>query len=384
MQVDISLSTPIQRTGRVRQLEGIFDVPPSERSELTWRMELPIEDRSWSIGAIVGPSGSGKSTVLRHVWHEPTLFGWREDRAIIDEFAAPVSVVSRALSDAGFSSPPSWLRPYGRLSTGEQFRVATTRALLEADSPVLIDEYTSVVDRTVAQIGSAAIAKYIRTINGKQLVVASCHYDVIDWLQPDWVLDMLTHTFQWRELQRRPSIQLTVSRCSSAWWGVFGHHHYLNASLHARAACYLGRVGLRPAIFVAVLPFPHPTHPGFRGHRIVCLPDFQGVGVGGAMSNFVAALYAWRGPYYYSTSHPGWITTCQHSAHWQQTARLHRRSQHTGRHHVIHDKRGTGMRNTPRATAAFKYIGPRAEEQTMQALGLAAWVEKARAGRSAR
>src|SRR5439155_19760773 len=54
------------------------------------------------------------------------------------------------------------------------------------DALPIFDEFTSVVDRTVAQIGSAAVAKTIRR-SGKQLVAASCHYDVIEWLQPDWI-----------------------------------------------------------------------------------------------------------------------------------------------------------------------------------------------------
>ena len=45
---------------------------------------------------------------------------------------------------------------------GQQFRV-TCRLLAESsDEPIVFDEYTSVVDRTVAQIGSAAVARVIR------------------------------------------------------------------------------------------------------------------------------------------------------------------------------------------------------------------------------
>ena len=58
-----------------------------------------------------------------------------------------------------------WLRPFHVLSNGEQFRATIARALAESAKGrelVVIDEFTSVVDRTVAQIGSAAIAKTIR------------------------------------------------------------------------------------------------------------------------------------------------------------------------------------------------------------------------------
>ena len=68
---------------------------------------------------------------------------------------------------------------------------------------IAFDEFTSVVDRNVARIGSAAVAKAIRggTI-GCRFVAVTCHYDVTEWLAPDWVIDMATATF--------------TRRCSSA------------------------------------------------------------------------------------------------------------------------------------------------------------------------
>ena len=36
MKLNITRETPILRTGRALQLEGLFDVPPAERSALAW------------------------------------------------------------------------------------------------------------------------------------------------------------------------------------------------------------------------------------------------------------------------------------------------------------------------------------------------------------
>jgi len=58
---DVVRAAPIVRTARVMQLEGLFDVPPSERSETRWSVHLPIEEKPWQIGLIVGASGSGKT-----------------------------------------------------------------------------------------------------------------------------------------------------------------------------------------------------------------------------------------------------------------------------------------------------------------------------------
>ncbi len=73
-----------------------------------------------------------------------------------------IKEITALLSSVGFSSPLAWLRPFEGLSIGERFRVTMARALAETRDLTVIDELTSVVDRTVAQIGSAAIAKTVR------------------------------------------------------------------------------------------------------------------------------------------------------------------------------------------------------------------------------
>ncbi|MEV1247900.1 hypothetical protein [Nonomuraea sp. NPDC049750] len=56
------------------------------------------------------------------------------------------------LGAVGLSSPPAWLRPYRTLSNGEAFRASIARALAESGDLVVIDEFTSVVDRQVAKV----------------------------------------------------------------------------------------------------------------------------------------------------------------------------------------------------------------------------------------
>ena len=55
---DITSEVEILSDARVKQVEGIFDVPPSERSVSSWHVDLPVEERDWQIGLIVGPSGA--------------------------------------------------------------------------------------------------------------------------------------------------------------------------------------------------------------------------------------------------------------------------------------------------------------------------------------
>lgn len=351
-------STPIQRTARVMQLEGMFDVPPTERSETAWDVNLPIEEKPWNIGLIVGASGSGKTTLARELFGAEMIDGyeWPAEKSIVDAFPASLGIkdVTGLLSSVGFSSPPSWLRPFHVLSNGEKFRVTIARALAESPDLAVIDEFTSVVDRTVARIGSSAIAKTVRRRKQKLIAVA-CHYDIIEWLQPDWIYEPGTDSFQWRELQRRPSIDLKIERVHRSAWKLFQHHHYLSHNLHPAAAVFCAFVEGRPAAFTAVLSFPHGTRSGWREHRTVCLPDFQGVGIGNAMSEYVASLFVATGkPYFSVTSHPAMITHRAGSKLWN----MHRKASRVvciSPKSTIERLKKTNSRN--RLTAGFEYMG---------------------------
>jgi ABC-type ATPase with predicted acetyltransferase domain len=67
-------------------------------------------------------------------------------------------------------------------------RVDIARALLLEKDRIVFDEFTSVIDREVARMACIAISKGVRK-SEKQLIVVTCHRDVVDWLEPDWVLD---------------------------------------------------------------------------------------------------------------------------------------------------------------------------------------------------
>lgn len=348
-------SVAIVRTPRVMQLEGMFDIAPLPRSSLAWDVNLPIDERRWNIGLVVGPSGSGKTTLLRELFARDLVgeFDWPTDRAVVDGFPRELSIkeVTRLLSSVGFSSPPSWLRPFPCLSKGEQFRATLARALAEPRELVVFDEFTSVVDRTVAKIGSAALAKVVRR-RARRLLAATCHEDVEEWLQPDWVYRADAGCFHWRRLQRRPQIRLEIHRCGKEAWRAFRRHHYLSGHLHPGAWCFVGRIDGRSAAFCAVIPFPHPVRSAWREHRLVCLPDFQGVGIGHALSEFVASYFASTGkPYFSTTSAPAMIRHRARSPAWRMLRAPSRSHRQTLR-------RLETSSSWRRLTASFEYVGP--------------------------
>jgi ABC-type thiamine transport system ATPase subunit len=370
MKKRIHRSIEVAQTPRVLQMSGMFDVPPTERSERVWDVEICIPE-TWSVGVIVGASGDGKSTIAGEFFGDKLVAGheWPGDKSILDGFPAAMSIkdITGMLSSVGFSSPLAWLRPFRVLSNGQQFRVNLARTLAEAtiDKQMkVVDEYSSVVDRTVAQIGSAAVAKTVRRY-GLQFVAVTCHADVIDWLEPCWVYDVARNELQTSggndasrgSVRRweRPPIELKIIRADRSAWDRFKPHHYLSGDLHKGAACFVGLVKDQPAVFTAVLHFPHPTNSGWREHRTVCLPDFQGVGIGNAMSEHVASLYAATGkPYTSTTSSPAMIRHRMRSPHWRMKRKPGLATVHRG-------GASTGMRSTgshARITASFEYVGP--------------------------
>ena len=243
--VDVIVRCPLYDSFRVQQVAGMFDVPLAAEQTERFTAEVPGLDEAWDIGLIVGPSGSGKSTIARRQWPAAytTARGWPDDRAVLDGFSADsIKDITGTLTAVGFSSPPNWVKPYRVLSNGERFRCDLARAILEGGELVVFDEFTSVVDRTAARIGSAAVAKAIRRF-GRRFVAISCHYDIAAWLQPDWVLDMASRQLARRRLQR-PPIQLELYRTSPAAWRLFAKYHYLSGSLNRTAHCYLGVIGL--------------------------------------------------------------------------------------------------------------------------------------------
>lgn len=346
--------TPIERTPRVMQVEGLFAVQPSAMARRSWEVRLDLPE-SWSVGLIVGPSGCGKSTIARELWPDNLAgdYEWPENRSLLDGFPAEMSIkeITGLLGAVGFSSPPCWLKPFRCLSNGEQFRVKIARALAELRDLAVVDEFTSVVDRQVAKIASAAVAKAVRRL-GKRLVAVSCHYDIAEWLEPDWVYEPHTGELVAGRRLRRPQIRLEIRPVHYSAWEIFKRYHYLNTSISRSARCFVAFWDEVPVAFASVL-FQTGHIGRYREHRTVCLPDFQGVGIGNALSEHIAACYLARGvPYCSTTGNPSMVAHRLRSPLW----RLVRRPSLAG----LNRKQHSWLEPTrayDRVTAGFEYVG---------------------------
>ncbi|WP_221410396.1 hypothetical protein [Riemerella anatipestifer] len=192
MKISIKHSCKDFKSFRAEKVKSLFNAESGHEWEHI--AELPIEGDDWQIGLIVGPSGSGKTSIGKQIWDNGIINlsdGWRSDIPIIEDITPEKSMneVTSALSAVGLGDVPAWLRPFKVLSNGEQFRAGLARLICEDKDKIVVDEFTSVVDRQIAKIGASAFAKAWRRKGKKQIILLSCHYDIIEWLQPDWVYD---------------------------------------------------------------------------------------------------------------------------------------------------------------------------------------------------
>jgi ABC-type dipeptide/oligopeptide/nickel transport system ATPase subunit len=167
---------------------------------------LPLEDFDWQIGVIVGRSGSGKTSIAKQLFYDSYIRGFEyKSKCVLDDFpeGLETSEITRMLCSVGFASPPDWLKSYDCLSQGEKMRVDIARALCLNQNEIVFDEFTSVVDREIAKVSAFAISKAVRR-NKKRFVAVTCHYDVVDWLDPDWVFCTDTMEFSRKKELGRP------------------------------------------------------------------------------------------------------------------------------------------------------------------------------------
>jgi len=372
MKVTVTHRCSDFKSYRAARVKSLFNVETGANFALD--ADLPIDDGGWRIGAIVGPSGSGKTSLGRALWGPEAVYRpeWPERRPIVDAIAprGAFDRVTTALASVGLGSVPAWLRPYGVLSNGERFRADLARVICEAPARVVIDEFTSVVDRQIAKIGALAFQKAWRRAGG-QCVLLSCHYDSVEWLEPDWIFDAGTGRYSGRGLWRRPAIELDLWQTDWRYWPMFEPHHYLKLPRMIASTNYVGVVDGELVAHLGV-----STRPGLaeaRACRLVVMPEWQGAGVG--MRFLDAICERWlRGENRYAkpmrtlfhTSHPGLAAALRRSVKWTQvSATLHGDNRARSVASIKKSAARRGWKGAPgagfgghfRAVQGFRYLG---------------------------
>jgi len=343
-----------------------FDIQNKEESNVTIEANLEHLPSDWNIGVVYGGSGTGKTTILKNFFKkEMNTYSFDFNKSLISNFDwLEPKDATFLLSSMGLSSVPTWLRPFHTLSNGEQYRASLAYMVgkTKENEVILIDEYTSVVDRDVAKAMSNALQKYIRRTN-KKIVLASCHFDIMDWLQPDWIYSPQKGRLEIASSRRqRPRIKLQIFRCRYETWNIFKHHHYLTQELNKAAKCFLILFNDKPVAFIGVLPMPSGTiQNAFRVSRLVVLPDFQGLGIGIKILNIFGSMYKKDNKtLYIKTSNPSLFKGMfRNKLNWKLTSenndvdRIKKSNQK-----IIEEGKDNGIKLIKESiTKSYKYIG---------------------------
>lgn len=366
----INLTHKINNDKYTEYIYEAFDIQNKNESNVIVEANLEHLPKDWNIGVVYGGSGTGKTTILKN------YFKKEMDKSYFDNSKSLISnfdwlepkEATFLLSAMGLSSVPTWLRPFNTLSNGEQYRanLAYIVGSAKENEVILIDEYTSVVDRDVAKAMSNALQKYIRRTN-KRIVLASCHFDIMEWLQPDWIYSPSKGRLEIASQLRKPTIELQIFRCRYETWSLFKQHHYLSEELNLAAKCFVITFNDKPCAFIAILPMPSGTiQNAFRVSRLVVLPDFQGLSIGIKILNYIGSLYLTDNKkLYIKTSNPSLFKGMQYNKkHWLLTNENNNIEQikNTNKK-LIEDGKDNGMKLRKESiTKSYKYIGEKSND----------------------
>jgi GNAT superfamily N-acetyltransferase len=97
---------------------------------------------------------------------------------------------------------------------------------------------------------------------------------------------------------------------------MFRAYHYLNSSLGVGVRCYSASYQNKPVAFIAVAAVKMKTM-YYRVSRLVVLPDYQGIGIGKQLLNFIAQFYTTQTklPFHIVPSNPQIIRG--NNYHWE-------------------------------------------------------------------
>lgn len=289
---NVVLTSPASNTYYSRRAVDSVDLDINEKLKHELKITADLET-PYQIGLIIGASGSGKTTLAHSIFGEDCFKTvLNPDLPIIDQFPEELDYDQRVaiLSGIGLAQVPCWVRPVKTLSNGQKSR-AEAALLMCKNELTVIDEWTSVVDRTVAKVMSHCLQKHARRYD-KRIVVSSCHYDVIDWLNPDWIIDCNAGTYTDRRLlcqsfQRTEQLQFDIRIVGKETWQYFSKYHYLShRSPPGFSVCYglfhdENQIGF--VAFSNYIPYSQTKKLKnekmmLHGNRLVIHPDYCGLG----------------------------------------------------------------------------------------------------------
>ena len=305
-------------------------------------IEIPSFPKNAGVVVVVGASGSGKTTILNDWGMQSPI---ADTKTPVYKMFNTEEEAEKHLISAGLRTIPSWKRNISELSNGEKHRVEVALSLA-SDNP-FVDEFTSVVDRDTAR----ALCHSINISKVKNITLASCHRDILEWIDFDSAYD--TDLKVWIDrgsLRQNRKLTFSIKQIGiEEAWRIFGKYHYLSSKFNKAATCYVAEIKGKRVAMTSFLAFPNGAlNDAWRGHRTIVLPEFQGMGIGNALSEVVAGHIIKSGARFFSkTSHPSMGLHREKSKLWKPTSKnkkmrldynLSRKTKEDG-HKMMHSNR---------------------------------------------
>jgi len=298
-EIEIKLQSPVSKDFRCQVAANSLDIDVEKKSIHHLKIQNIKPAENWNVGIVYGSSGSGKTTLCKQMFGQDCFdFKLNPEIPIINQFPEdmPYETCAQTLNGIGLSSVPCWIRPVNTLSNGQHARAHSALAMIQEKELVCIDEWTSVVDRTVAKAMSHCLQKYAKR-NNKKIVLCSCHYDIIEWLNPDWLIDCNKQRFIPREqeaffFEPREKLKFTIRTVGRDTWRYFSKYHYLSSNLPFGKLYIFGlfygedQVGFH--CYANYCPQFKGQKKILHSNRLVIHPDFCGLGLGLKFVNLTA------------------------------------------------------------------------------------------------
>lgn len=289
-EIRFELKTDVFNTFRCQTAANSLDIDVNKKSIHKLEINNIKIPENWNIGLVYGASGSGKTTLAKHLFGNDIFkCELNENLSIIDQLPKEFSYEECAniLNGIGLNSVNCWIRPIKTLSNGQKARAEAAYLMCNSEL-VCIDEWTSVVDRTVAKAMSVCIHKFAKKYN-KKIILLSCHYDILEWVKPDWLIDCNKQEFKLPKtdvffFNEREKLEFTIKEVGRETWKYFSKYHYLSELLPGGKIYLYGlfygenQIGFQ--CFANYTPHKKGTKIIFHSNRTVIHPDYNGLGLG--------------------------------------------------------------------------------------------------------
>lgn len=141
-------------------------------------------------------------------------------------------------------------------------------------------------------------------------------------------------------------------------WRVFREHHYLSGDMNKACKMYLLYWGEVLVGMASVLPIPNGTLKfGMRQHRLVILPDYQGLGFGTKINDFMAKYFYDNGyKYFIRTTHIRLGNHLSNDIKWKETSSNNKVRSDSGMNYSLISG-CTADKGDKRKAYSFEYVG---------------------------